>query len=76
MVPRAARTVPSSPGADPLNDGRCPAFDRARLVGDDLEGRAKAVEELAGPEEKVRVPGAAEPLVADHEGLVDQNAAR
>ena len=61
-------------GGDALDHGRTRPGDFALLERNDREG-GKSIEEFARPQQEIRVARPPEPLVADHERLVDQHAA-
>src|SRR5438094_601922 len=70
------RQMPERAGDDgnPLDRSRTRLRDLALLEGDDREP-GKGFEQFAGPQQEIGVAGTAEPLVADHEGLVEDNPA-
>ncbi len=62
-------------GGDALDDGRPRRRDAALLEGDDGQAIDEGGQQLARPQQEIRVRRPAEALVAGHEGLVDQRPA-
>src|SRR5205823_12590116 len=60
---------------DALDHSRARYRDFALLEGNDGQG-SEGFEQFTGAQQKIRIAGAAEPLITDSKGLVDQHAIR